>query len=43
MKRLANTPNKASDHINTIRVSLEPLRLLSDMVKKREKLKYKLL
>lgn len=35
MKRLTSTPNKAYEHINTIRVQLEPLRLLCDMVKKR--------
>lgn len=38
-----NTPNKAYDHINTIRLQLEPLRLLCDMVKKREKKKEKII
>lgn len=35
LKRLSTTPNKAYEHINTIRVQLEPLRLLCDLVKKR--------
>ena len=43
IKRLGSTPSKPAIHINTIRVQLQPLRLLSDMVKKREKTKYKVL
>lgn len=43
MKPLFNISEKSASHINTIRVQLEPLRLLSDMIKKREKTKYKVL